>query len=94
MKKLLATVGVIFAIGLLSGCEKRTTEYTSNYVLPSGLEDCKIFNLNSGFSNITAVRCPLSSTTTTYSTGKTTHSVSVVEGTIELNGEMYKKVPK
>lgn len=107
MNKLLAKVGFICVVVLLAGCTKTASEHTSSYMLPSGLEDCKIFSLRSDTgTNLTVVRCPLSSTTTTYNTGKTTNSVSVVEGgiemngkmhkeaAVEINGEMYKRIPK
>lgn len=69
---------------LLCGCSKSAEQIDSNYLLPSGLEDCKIYKLNSeGLSQtLYVVRCPNSSTSTNWSgqSGKTTkyYSVSLV----------------
>jgi hypothetical protein len=96
MNKLLAIVGMVFVMVSLSGCAKSATENTSHYDLPDGLKDCKIFYLGSdnSLTGITVVRCPNSSTTTTYKQGKTQRSVSVVEGEVEINGEKYQKIPQ
>lgn len=106
-KKMLMIMISILAMGALSGCEKETKDTTNNYILPEGLQDCKIYNMrNTGGSNITVVRCPLSATSTTYSSGKTTASAMVVEQApaqaasqtqtkasdeVEINGETYRK---
>jgi hypothetical protein len=51
-------------------------------VLPPELADCKFFQLsgNSVTDKITVVRCPNSTTTTTYQVGKTKKSVVVIDG--------------
>lgn len=105
-KKMFMIMAAVLAMGALSGCEKETKDTTNNYVLPEGLQDCKIYNMrNTGGSNITVVRCPLSATSTTYSSGKTTASAMVVEQApaqaaltqskasdeVEINGETYRK---
>ena len=74
---------IILAL-LLCGCSKSTERIDSKYVLPSGLEDCKIYRLNSeGLTRaLYVVRCPNSDTSTNWSerSGKSTtyHNVNVV----------------
>ena len=109
MKSLILSMSVILGVSILSGCEKESHEKTSSYKLPVGLEDCKIYGLTNENGNyLTVVRCPLSATSTTYSNGKSTSTVSVVEtapekvikpaikqkenNEIEVNGEIYRKV--
>ena len=74
---------IILAL-LLCGCSKSTDEIDSKYVLPSGLEDCKIYKLHPGglAQALYVVRCPDSNTSTNWSesNGKSTtyHNVNVV----------------
>ena len=74
---------IILAL-LLCGCSKSTDEIDSEYVLPSGLEDCKIYKLAPGglARTLYVVRCPDSNTSTNWSewNGKYTtyHNVNVV----------------
>lgn len=77
MKKLFITTMCTFA---LVGCNKSSVELTSKYNIPQELSDCKIYfvGANNG-TGITVVRCPNSSTTTSYKQGKATRSVTVVE---------------
>jgi hypothetical protein len=63
---------------LLGGCDATTTE-VHGFILPEGLKDCKIYRLRDGISHITVTRCPNSSTSTQYQTGKTTSSSTLVE---------------
>lgn len=50
-------------------------------VLPPELKDCSFYKLeNSGGSSMKVVRCPNSSTTSTYPVGKTTQSTVVIDG--------------
>lgn len=80
IKKTLVAITVMATVVMLSGCEKETVDETSAYELPQGMEDCKIFTMVKKNGNaITVVRCPLSSTTTTFKSGKTTTSATVVE---------------
>ena len=52
---------------LFSGCKTETTETQANYQLPEGLQDCKIYDMESQSSqNIIVARCPNSTTTTNY----------------------------
>lgn len=67
---------------LVAGCTPSAREMTADFtVMPEGLKDCKIYRLTpqGGMGSINVVRCPLSSTTTMYSSGKTRHNTTVVE---------------
>lgn len=59
-------ISIISTFTVLSGCTaKETNEISSNYALPSDLEDCNIHELKSpNKSNIVVVRCPHSIVTT------------------------------
>lgn len=73
----------LFAVFLI-GCDKQTREVSGEYALPGGLQDCKIFYLTGGggggLSLLKVMRCPNSSTSTNYTSGKTTHTNVVIEG--------------
>lgn len=69
---------ILFTIFALVGCDSRTVEL-HDFVLPEGLKDCKIYFMTDGVRSITVTRCPNSSTSTQYQTGKTTSSVTVIE---------------
>jgi hypothetical protein len=72
---------VAIAVAIL-GCEQKSEEHTRNYDIPKGLEDCKIHKLKSPaveMINLHVVRCPNSSTSTTYRSGKSTYSVTVLD---------------
>lgn len=75
MKRISLILLTIFA---LAGCESRTTEL-HDFILPEGLKDCKIYFMTNGVNHVTITRCPNSSTSTEYKTGKTTSSSAVVE---------------
>lgn len=98
MKNLTKIICSIAVLAMLSGCNPETVEKTGDYSLPSGLSDCKVWRLtSSGGGNLTAIRCPNSSTTTI----QPKHiPVTVVveepkpepEYEIVINGEKYKTV--
>ena len=76
MKKLILLLCVA-----LSACDKKTTEIGDRYVLPKELSDCKVFRLSDdGVGEITAMRCPNSSTSVVSSDGKTKRKTIVVDG--------------
>ena len=108
MKKYLTMFSILIFAMSMTGCEKEAKESTANYDMPEGLKDCKVFSLkNDSGSWITVVRCPLSSTSTTYSSGKSTATATVVEqdgtqqtnntiknktaDTVEIDGKTYRK---
>lgn len=65
---------------VLTGCSKETKNITEKFILPDGLKDCQVYFLqSSAINHIKVVRCPNSDTTTSYSSGKTRRSVTVVE---------------
>lgn len=77
---------------LLIGCTPETTDITGNFVLPNELSDCKIFYMRpSDVGSITVARCPNSTTSTTYSSGKTTHTTIVVDGVEYIKKEENEK---
>lgn len=65
---------------LLVGCEKNYTDRTNRYALPPDLNDCKIYNLSNGLSDLKVVRCLNSSTSATYMNGKVEQSVVTIDG--------------
>lgn len=75
MKKMM----ILAAAALLTSCGTSYTDVTNHYVMPAGWEGCQVVTLSSGGSNITAIRCPNSNTSTTYSVGKTKASSAVIE---------------
>lgn len=71
---------ILVLLLLLVGCERTTKDATTNFILPTGMEDCKVYSMSNGRGiYITVVRCPNSSTSTSYSCGKTTCNASVID---------------
>lgn len=68
-------IGVIAL--LLAGCN--SAEQFTPKVVPYDLKDCKFYHMAVDGSSYRIVRCPNSSTTTTYSPNKTTQSVTVID---------------
>lgn len=66
---------------LVLGCS-RTKEATPNYELPREMSDCRIYEVcyTDGNDCIIAVRCPNSTTSTTYTVGKSTATVVTIDG--------------
>lgn len=85
MLSLKAKFVLIAAIGL-AACSPSGKEVTGNFpIMPEGLKDCKIYDLQSdGGSHVRVVRCPNSSTSTSYRVGKATHYTAVVEAPVEV----------
>ena len=72
----------------LAGCEKKTTEVSSEYEIPNGLKDCSIYEMNSeNGKRFYVTRCPFSATSTDSPSGKT----RVTSFAIEAPEEMKKK---
>lgn len=91
MNKLLIS---LILIGFLGGCDMYTEESTANYILPDGLKDCKIYYMRNSYGNsVTVTRCPVSSSSTQYQSGKTAMSSTVVEDD-KLNQEMEEQKKK
>lgn len=84
MKKLLLVAAV--ASVALAGCSGSNTPQQLKTSFPldkiRGLEDCTFNRVDPGdvYSVITVVRCPNSTTSTTYQMGKTTATVVVIDG--------------
>jgi len=79
MKKMLMICLISISILSLSGCEKKSEDASSSFILPKGMEDCVIYKMNDDAGIIIyAIRCPLSTTTTTR-LGKFSSQVVVTE---------------
>ena len=78
MKLLMVGIGVI----MLTGCEPKYEENTQNFtILPAELKDCKFYGVRSNTgSSLNIVRCPNSTVSTTYKSGKTTLTTVVIDG--------------
>ena len=78
MKLLAVVLGVI----ILTGCNPSYEEKTQNFTqLPNELKDCKFYSVRSNTgSDLNIVRCPNSTTSTTYKSGKTTATTVVIDG--------------
>jgi hypothetical protein len=62
---------------LAAGCEPSVS--TPHFPLPPELQDCNLFDLSDGNTSITIARCPNSTTSTTYQSGKTRRTSVVVD---------------
>lgn len=62
---------------LLAGCNSAEQVYPK--VKPTGLKDCEFYSMYISGDHMSVVRCPNSSTTTTYRSGKTERSVAVID---------------
>jgi hypothetical protein len=71
---------ILAMVMMVSGCGQKTTEISGKYILPAGLQGCKLFALENGMSYMRVMRCPASATTVTYTAGKTTVTNVVIEG--------------
>lgn len=79
MRKALIGAASVLTVGL-AGCSNSASEMRFS-AMPPELKDCKIFAVsNDSGSHIKVARCPNSTTTTTYSQGKSQASVIVVDG--------------
>lgn len=77
MKKLM----FIAVLLTLAGCgDPSAKDSTDKWMLPDGLKDCKIYSLSNGKgSYMQVVRCPNSATTSSYTQGKTSTNITLVE---------------
>lgn len=76
---------MVLLVILIAGCDDRPVETTNKYLLPAGLDDCKLYVIGSfmgGYINV--VRCPNSSVSTSWGCGKSTCHSSVIDGSISL----------
>lgn len=65
------TITALLASVLLTGCFDYG-EHTSNYKMPDGLKDCKVYRVEGKTADLTVIRCPLSSTTVKYGKNRST----------------------
>ena len=78
MKRTLTFLAVAL---LASGCTPSAQERFFP-VMPKELQDCKVFDLDDGTGKtprLTVVRCPNSSTSSTYKSGKATMHTAVID---------------
>jgi intein/homing endonuclease len=77
MKKIIL---ILITLVSFMACSKKTQEYTDSFLLPEELKDCKIFWMRGeNVGSMKIVRCPNSSTTTSYEDGKTQKDITVAE---------------
>lgn len=91
MKKILMACLICASIFTLSGCEKRAEDASGNFTLPKEMKDCVIYKMNNEVGIIIyAIRCPLSTTTTTM-LGKVNSQVVVTEEKPEVEAQVKPK---
>ncbi len=73
---------VILCVIMVTGCEPSYEEKIQNFtILPAELKDCKFYGVRSNTgSSLNIVRCPNSTVSTTYKSGKTTLTAVVIDG--------------
>lgn len=69
---------------LLVACSKETSEVTSEYILPQGMEHCKVFNMRpgNGGNSLVGIHCPNEIVSITRSSGKSTESSESTESSV------------
>ena len=72
-------ISLVAATVVLVGCSP-SYEAMSMPVLPDELKDCKFYYVSNGDRGMRVVRCPNSTTSTTYTSGKTTRTDVVIDG--------------
>ena len=82
MKKLLIIASIALAI---TGCTPSAKDISEQYTLPEELSDCTITYLQGKYTYLNVVRCPNSTTSTTYRVGKTTQTTVVIDGETYVN---------
>lgn len=75
---------------VLSACTPSANE-VSYPVLPDELKDCKFFRVDNGGFPIRVVRCPNSTTSATFQSGKTTKTTVVIDGKEYVEKEQNEK---
>ena len=77
MSLIILIAAVVVAI---AACENSSTELAFP-VMPKEMADCKIFRIyNTQGQGITIARCPNSTTTSNYTSGKSSKSTIIVDG--------------
>lgn len=72
-------ISLAAAAVVLAGCSPNYNSL-SMPVLPDELKDCKFYIVTDGIRELRVVRCPNSTTSTTYSSGKTSRTDVVIDG--------------
>ena len=72
-------ISLAVAAVVLAGCSPGY-ESLGMPVLPDELKDCKFYRVSNGEISMRVVRCPNSTTSTTYTSGKTTRTDVVIDG--------------
>lgn len=90
--KIKLAIAAIVSLFILSGCDGtvQRAEETVDLKNVPGFEDCTFTKIDPGgvLPIVNAIRCPNSSTTSTYQAGKVKASVTVVD-TVVVNGVEY-----
>ena len=72
---------LLLSLLALSACTPNYESIDNNLKFPDELKDCKAFRLDTSNGNsIVVVRCPNSTTSSTYSAGKSTNTSVVIDG--------------
>lgn len=83
VKRIMVALLLIVVVAMLFGCTSSVGETTESWKLPKGLEDCKVYDV--GYKpnaiTMTAIRCPNSTTSVDYNSGKIKKRVITVDGT-------------
>lgn len=76
-------VAILLTIAL-TGCEKTlsTSSYQDTLKNHPDFKDCIAGKLEGGYSTVTVIRCPNSSTSSTFKSGKVTHTSIVIDGVV------------
>jgi hypothetical protein len=76
----LIKLSALITLMLLAGCESETKTTTSQWILPPELVGCDMYDMVSSTNQrITVMKCPLSSVSTEYRSGKVTNFAQTVE---------------
>ena len=80
---------ILFSTIFVMSCSNYTEDLSQAYELPEELKDCKVYWIakkdnQNGFK---AMRCPLSSTSVSYSSGKHTVTTITIEDSIKNQTE-------
>lgn len=66
---------------LIAACNPHSEDATVDFpVMPKELSDCKIYWISGKYRALYVVRCPNSTTSTTYRQGKTSATTVVIDG--------------
>lgn len=77
IKSYLLASFTVLAISALVGCDANTKQISSDFIWPAALSDCKAYRMSDGNKVLYVVRCPKADVSTTYQSGKNSHTTVV-----------------